>query len=59
MEISELFDDIRDAQDSKGYSGAISTRPVKVENEDGDLFDIHSMYYNNTLGTYIIRVVEE
>lgn len=59
MQISELFDYIKDTQDSKGYSGAISTRPVKLEDEDGDLFDIRSIEYNNTLGTYLIRVVAE
>lgn len=56
MEISELFDRIRDTQDGKGYSGAVSLRDVRVETEDGDLFEIRGIRYDNHLGEFVISV---
>lgn len=56
MQISELYDLIVKKQDSKGYNGAISVRPVRVETEDGDaLYTVTGMVYDEVLNCYIIK----
>lgn len=56
MQISELFDAIKDCRDRHSYSGAISTVPVVIETEDSDtLYDKLEVTYNEMLNRYIIK----
>lgn len=57
MQINELFDLIKQKQDAKGFSGAISVRDVRVETPDSDTFyKVVNVVYDELRGFYVIQV---